>query len=303
MATASSLISPRVAVGFAEERLSDLAERIARKRAHHCVVLDRAVPRFLGLLRLSEFAGHTSAAGRILADLVTAVTPLTVRATETAAEVARLLRQHDVDEAVVLDANSHFVGLITHESVLAWIQNGEGSRPAEACVAPTTPENTPPSSATSESPSPRSALISQASANASFRLSVAPERTLLLVEDHRASREALDAFLSRRGYRVLQAGNAVEAREAARTHAIDLVISDIGLPDGDGMALMQELRREHGLNGIAISAYGSPADVLKSRAAGFVLHLAKPLMPRTLEEVLEHYFAMTHASALAARGG
>ncbi len=122
MASAKSLISSRVVVGFAEERLSDLATRISAKRAHWCVVLENHTNRFLGLVRLAELATKTNLASRILADLISPVQPLRVREDEPAADVARLLEQHEVDEAVIATSDGHFVGLITIDSVFAWLR-------------------------------------------------------------------------------------------------------------------------------------------------------------------------------------
>ncbi len=122
MASAKSLISSRVVIGFAEERLSDLAARISAKRAHRCIVLENHTDRFLGLVRLAELAAKTNSASRILADLYSPVQPLRVREDEPAADVARLLEQHGVDEAVIETSDGRFVGLITIDSVFAWLR-------------------------------------------------------------------------------------------------------------------------------------------------------------------------------------
>jgi CheY-like chemotaxis protein len=65
------------------------------------------------------------------------------------------------------------------------------------------------------------------------------------------------------------------------------VISDIGLPDGDGYTLMTELRlAQPDLIGIAISGYGMEEDLYRSRAVGFATHLIKPIQIGDLERVL-----------------
>ena len=56
-----------------------------------------------------------------------------------------------------------------------------------------------------------------------------------------------------------------------------MLVSDLGLPDGDGRDLMRELRERDGVAGIAISGYGMEEDIEKSRAAGFSEHLTKPI--------------------------
>jgi CheY-like chemotaxis protein len=57
----------------------------------------------------------------------------------------------------------------------------------------------------------------------------------------------------------------------------DVVISDIGLPDGSGLDLMRELRALRTVKGIALSGYGSDRDVRSSLDAGFAAHLTKPI--------------------------
>jgi CheY-like chemotaxis protein len=64
--------------------------------------------------------------------------------------------------------------------------------------------------------------------------------------------------------------------EALSVERFDLLISDIGLPDGSGLEIMRHGRDAFGLKGIAFSGYSSPQDVSESLAAGFSHHLAKP---------------------------
>jgi PAS domain S-box-containing protein len=111
--------------------------------------------------------------------------------------------------------------------------------------------------------------------------------TVLLVEDHAPTRSALEHLLKRRKYRVLPAGSVAEARAAAENNRVTLVISDIGLPDGSGYDLMSELRERYALKGIALSGYGMEGDIARSLAAGFIVHLIKPVRVQLLDEALE----------------
>ena len=54
-----------------------------------------------------------------------------------------------------------------------------------------------------------------------------------------------------------------------------MVISDIGLPDGSGIELMQTLKETYGLRGIAVTGYGMQEDMRQAYEAGFVQHLTK----------------------------
>jgi PAS domain S-box-containing protein len=116
---------------------------------------------------------------------------------------------------------------------------------------------------------------------------------VLLVEDHEPTRQALAFLLSRRGYKVVAALSVAEARTRAQLEPFDLVVSDIGLPDGDGYALMRELRDAHGLKGIALSGYGMEQDVAQGKSAGFVAYLVKPVRVELLEKALADFFKTT----------
>jgi CheY-like chemotaxis protein len=66
----------------------------------------------------------------------------------------------------------------------------------------------------------------------------------------------------------------------------DLVISDIGLPDGNGIELMVQLTRNYGLRGIALSGYGMNEDLARTKDAGFLAHLVKPIDFERLTRVI-----------------
>jgi CheY-like chemotaxis protein len=76
------------------------------------------------------------------------------------------------------------------------------------------------------------------------------------------------------------------AIEAARSGSFDLLISDMGLPDGTGVELMDRLNGIGAMRGIAISGFGMYGDVEKSLAAGFAMHLIKPVQFQKLEEAI-----------------
>ena len=77
-----------------------------------------------------------------------------------------------------------------------------------------------------------------------------------------------------------------EARVAAEQARFDILVSDIGLPDGSGCELMVELRTRQGLVGIALTGYGMHEDMERSREAGFVTHLTKPVSIAALDKAL-----------------
>ncbi|HKV10901.1 MAG TPA: ATP-binding protein [Thermoanaerobaculia bacterium] len=123
---------------------------------------------------------------------------------------------------------------------------------------------------------------------------VAPEARplrLLFVEDHPDTAETVSELLRMMGHDVSVAGTVAQALDVARGGAadggFDLVVSDLGLPDGSGQDLMRELVRLYGVPGIAVSGYGMEEDVRKSREAGFSLHLTKPVTPQMLRDAIQ----------------
>jgi CheY-like chemotaxis protein len=86
---------------------------------------------------------------------------------------------------------------------------------------------------------------------------------------------------------VLPAATADEARSVMERQAIDLFISDIGLPDGNGCALMAEFRETRPeLIGIALSGYGMEEDRERSKTVGFVDHLTMPVNVGALDRAI-----------------
>jgi len=109
---------------------------------------------------------------------------------------------------------------------------------------------------------------------------------ILLVEDHLPTAQALTQLLTRRKYEVVVANCLAEARAHASRDAFDLLISDIGLPDGNGCELMAELRGREHFVGIALTGYGMEEDIKRSQEAGFVTQLTKPVSVQALDGAL-----------------
>lgn len=121
----------------------------------------------------------------------------------------------------------------------------------------------------------------------SHRKATQPLR-ILLVEDHGDTRAVFAMLLGRKGHEVITVGSLAAALEAAHEHPeIDLLICDIGLPDGDGWELMTTLHSQLGVPGIAITARGLPSDLERSAAAGFAFHLSKPMDPQELFQAID----------------
>jgi len=105
-----------------------------------------------------------------------------------------------------------------------------------------------------------------------------PDLKILLVEDDLPTLRVMTRLLTRRGYEVISAGTMAAALEVGQREGFDLVVTDIGLPDGTGWELMRQLRLSRpGVSGIAMTGYGMDEDVRKTREAGFGAHLTKPV--------------------------
>ncbi len=109
---------------------------------------------------------------------------------------------------------------------------------------------------------------------------------VMLVEDHAPTRKVLERLIRSRHHRVVAAGSVAEARLQAATGAFDLLITDIGLPDGSGYDLMQELTANRTVLAVALTGYGMDDDVERSKKTGFFTHLTKPLRVADLDAIL-----------------
>jgi PAS domain S-box-containing protein len=103
-------------------------------------------------------------------------------------------------------------------------------------------------------------------------------RRILLVEDHEPTLGVLSRLLSRAGHVVITAQSVGAAQAVAATQNFDVLISDLGLPDGTGLELIAFLRASHpAFPAIAISGYGMEEDLQRTRDAGSAAHLVKPV--------------------------
>jgi len=111
----------------------------------------------------------------------------------------------------------------------------------------------------------------------------------LLVEDDPDGCDLMQMMLRRFGAEVTAVSTAAAALESVRERRPDVLVSDIGLPDGDGFQLLKLVRESnHDLPAVAVTAYASRQDVAKALAAGFQAHVAKPVEPAQLKAAVAH---------------
>jgi PAS domain S-box-containing protein len=124
---------------------------------------------------------------------------------------------------------------------------------------------------------------------------------ILLVEDQTDTREMLFHALTSYGAQVEATSNAHDAREAWRTQPLDVIVSDVEMPDENGYELIRSLRAQNGgvnsprIAAIALTAHARAEDQVRARDAGFDLHVAKPFhMTHLVQSILR---AMAQAAA------
>ena len=110
---------------------------------------------------------------------------------------------------------------------------------------------------------------------------------ILLVEDHEDTNRSLTHLLRRRGYEVQAARSVESALKLAENERFDVLVSDIGLPDGSGIDLMQKLKNDHPIFGIALTGFGMEEDLRRSHDVGFIHHLIKPVDLNRLDALIQ----------------
>ena len=111
--------------------------------------------------------------------------------------------------------------------------------------------------------------------------------SVLLVEDHVDSARVLSMLMRRRGYRVFHAATAAEAAALYASEPVDLIVSDLGLPDGSGLDLIRRLQAVRVTPSIILSGHGEADALASSLGAGVREHLTKPVEWPRLEAAMQ----------------
>lgn len=112
-------------------------------------------------------------------------------------------------------------------------------------------------------------------------------KKILLVEDHPDTLLAMSKLLRKWGYAISTADCVRTALECLASESFDVLISDLGLPDGSGLEIMRALKDHPNIKGIALSGYGTDEDIRKSLEAGFQEHLVKPVTAENLRHAVQ----------------
>ena len=111
-------------------------------------------------------------------------------------------------------------------------------------------------------------------------------RRILVVDDHRDTLRSMQLLLTRLGYQVLAAENMTDALRIAEEEQFDILLSDIGLPDGSGLELVRRIRETRNVPALALSGFGMDEDLQRSLDAGFSDHLTKPVSLDRLQSAI-----------------
>ena len=109
---------------------------------------------------------------------------------------------------------------------------------------------------------------------------------ILLVEDHLDTQRLMSRVLQSFKHEVRAADSVQTALALASVHSFDLVISDLGLPDGTGMDFIEKVRKTRKIPAIALTGFGMQQDVERAQQAGFDAHLTKPVNLQKLEAAI-----------------
>jgi PAS domain S-box-containing protein len=109
---------------------------------------------------------------------------------------------------------------------------------------------------------------------------------ILIVEDHQDTRHMLSRLLTHFGHEVLAADNVRSALKIISSEQPDVLLCDIGLPDGSGYDVIAQAKRKQPLKAVALTGFGTEEDIRRSKEAGFDFHLVKPIDLHELQTVL-----------------
>jgi len=121
------------------------------------------------------------------------------------------------------------------------------------------------------------------------RISVPQEyKRILVVDDEENAREALSKILTHDGYEVTSAGNGLEALNYLRSNNVELIITDLNMPEMNGLMFLRELNRSYPTSKvIMVTAYGEVESYLEAITLGAFEYINKPVKYDDLKKVID----------------
>ncbi len=110
---------------------------------------------------------------------------------------------------------------------------------------------------------------------------------ILVVEDHADTLRVLARLLDHFGHKISTADSKQSAFQFLELKDFDVVLSDIGLPDGSGYDVVSQAKRKQAVKAVALSGFDREEDIQRGKEAGFDFHLSKPIDFQELRTVLD----------------
>ena len=124
------------------------------------------------------------------------------------------------------------------------------------------------------------------------------DKRILVVDDEENARICLSRLLTRGGFKVASVSNGYEALDYLRQHAVNLIVTDINMPEMNGIAFLKELNRSFPQsNVIMITAYGGVETYIEAMNLGAFEYLNKPVKIEELKSVLGKIFKESRESS------
>lgn len=118
------------------------------------------------------------------------------------------------------------------------------------------------------------------------------EKRILLVDDEENARVALSKLLAREGYIIDMVANGFEALNHLREHDVNLIVTDINMPEMDGISFLRELKKSFpGSNVIMITAYGEVESYIEAINLGAFEYINKPVRIEELKTIMGKIFS------------
>jgi DNA-binding NtrC family response regulator len=117
------------------------------------------------------------------------------------------------------------------------------------------------------------------------------QKRILVVDDEENARLTLSKILVREGYEVASAGNGYEALNYLRGKEVELIITDINMPEMNGLSFLRELRRSHPESDvIMVTAYGEVESYIEAMNLGAFEYINKPVKIDELKKIIRKIF-------------
>lgn len=117
------------------------------------------------------------------------------------------------------------------------------------------------------------------------------QKRILVVDDEENARIALSKILAREGYEVASAGNGYEALNYLRGKEVELIITDINMPEMNGLSFLRELSKSHPeSNVIMVTAYGEVESYIEAMNLGAFEYINKPVKIDELKKIIRKLF-------------